>query len=79
MSERIKITGLWTRDTKIGPVMSAKLKKTEILDALGRVVGDDVEISVLTAKAGDNPRSPSHNLFVAEPWRRDDAKAPDPF
>lgn len=79
MAERIKITGLWTKDTKIGPVMSAKVSRAEVMDALARVVGDQIEISILTAKPSDNPRAASHNMFVAEPWRRDDAPAPDPF
>lgn len=75
-NEKHKVTGLWSRMAPFGEVLSAKVRKSEIVEALAKCPGDDVEVSVLPAKERKGETSPTHVLKVGEPYRKDDSRRP---
>lgn len=62
----IRISGLWQKDTRSGPVLSAQLKpdaRKALLEALAG--DDDAEIVVFVNGKRDRDSSPTHNLCLS--------------
>lgn len=77
MSEdRIRVGGLWARNTSIGTVLSGGITVEQLRKIATDAgdMGDPLELVLFENKRGKD-RSPTHTLFVAKRRQRDEKKA----
>jgi len=67
-STYIEISGLWAKSTRVGEVWSAELNPAivqKIRSGLEAAHGAKASLVVFPAKAGGNPKGPTHRLVIA--------------